>query len=801
MHIKEQRGQGLFGSSTLYFYLHNTLCVGWMFLMENSEPQGLHISLCNMDTFLNPEMLFLGESSKRNDEKMGGSWGEGGKTEANRLCAVGGDHSVIYHSGHHKWKFFHQKDKYFTVEFEQCHHLPYTVMHIDAPPTAFAKSDFLFLHTHVDRIVVPKHTMQLILSPQHVGCVFTHGILVCRDRKAFPSFGINWTGNISKEMGIGRDRFNIDRRFMATHVILSIIEMEQLGILRTSKHGKKLLGKLLLEFKQRRGEVQSVIQYANFSVHKHATPWNWELFGTVMLKALEAHEGNSCILPFDRDSAPDLEEEAEMFGLTGVALSAHFVSLLQQSPHCAQIEKLRQQYFSDYMRLPEGRPLLEEDEAEKHSYLEHSARFGVSSIHWWNQKDKAGYLAQHLLNFVSSVLYPIQVPSLRQIKFKDFSNIQSNTQPIVFLVDPKDNCEYFLVDWQSFYPDRVHAELLRDEDFHCSGKNCGCVFLKFWDNVMKILEVRKGVPSKSLQTLNRRMINLLFGSVNQLEVTPSNQIQPAKRTQRGVTTEDSGPMDGEETDFTTTGRRRRHHHMSNHPLNQHITFSVQRVLHTTIHRDEPELPINDTGGILNDWTCEAPERTAIQLVGASIRGVPVHIDVRHHSLFEEAQTFLTNNSQIVELAALIVEVLARLFDLHNTQSHQIFHLFYQKNTGVVAFNVYSQKEMYFNIAAFQEWLCVDGRPVEKSAHRSEEWHHLIAQRSLQQCLSFWMIVFCHELAHNQHHGHNRAHEELEESLCAFGMPILYRNVFLRLDELGVDGDVSLWGEALKSLLE
>jgi hypothetical protein len=112
----------------------------------------------------------------------------------------------------------------------------------------------------------------------------------------------------------------------------------------------------------------------------------------------------------------------------------------------------------------------------------------------------------------------------------------------------------------------------------------------------------------------------------------------------------------------------------------------------------------------------------------------------------ESEPFLLNHEDAVEKFSLVLKRLAGVYGV-DPRAIAIFH---DSRGGTIAFNANSA--LHFNIRFFHAL------------------HYLQNKNDSYDCYSYWMVVFAHELAHNQASGHNKEHGFYTESYISMYLP-------------------------------
>ena len=118
--------------------------------------------------------------------------------------------------------------------------------------------------------------------------------------------------------------------------------------------------------------------------------------------------------------------------------------------------------------------------------------------------------------------------------------------------------------------------------------------------------------------------------------------------------------------------------------------------------------------------------------------------------FPESERFLESNLDVVESFAVVLERIARLFELR-LDAVAIFH---DPSGGTIAFN--AGKALHFNLR-FYYALHYDRHNIS---------------RGQSSCYSYWFVTTCHELAHHMASGHNKEHGFYTESYISTYLPKL-----------------------------
>jgi hypothetical protein len=730
-------------------------------------------------------MLKFGHTTKRYDEHAAGYFGEGVKVEINRLSACGA--AVTYRTGSHEWLFGYSPSNELWVKFYrlQTPNPFFQVEILHLPSQALPKEeDFLFLQPQHStlRLVPPSGTdgVSVLLLPHHVGKVYIHGIAVKLSNPDINHlFGIDYSGRRKPaDLGMGRDRVHVNNYQMAWHLHLTMASLNRVkgtcpyarfaarGIASTDavpyprEHTCDVC--MCTDFRYR---VLNLLMHEEKDSLVTETSKFGEESVEFALHAFDERFGPRAI-PMTKSEALEEKDNEKLLKVTFVPMPEKGVQFLRHSKNCPTLESIRAAHALDFLRLPE---MVFANDPRVPPYPDEVGP--VPACAWPLRRD-----AQFFEGF-REFLVQHSSPHIKeeQLRFKHFSSDASgNIMPIVPITPPKrEEPVWYLVDVRFYCDlDLVHETLKKeDEEFNCPGSSCGCTMDLILEDLLKAVRRKhKNIPPPWLDKINRRIRRAglskvgpwsspsLDAAVRLGKPTPSpSPVKPPEEAHgsRSFGSNAAGGSGSTSAGGSPSSRITRvgtgNAHLSSdtdtnfgaaHESMQRAQALANNLIKATAAASDPVASASivqaaraASQGIKS--VCEdVVEEKNLSPTDERICGLPLWVD---------SSTFKCTDRTGVQVFACLILVLGRrVFGVPDSK----MALFWE-DKETMAFN--RDGQLFFNLRYFEEWAGGGRNPM-------------------LTVLSFWYVMFAHELAHNVASNHDRQHEYAMETLIIQFLP-------------------------------
>eukprot|EP00899_Mesostigma_viride_P008023 jgi/Mesvir1/17221/Mv07635-RA.1 len=696
-----------------------------------------------------------------------GCFGEGMKVEINRL--VSHDVNVSIVTGARRWHFQHEAAEaegcqgkilhVYTYPADPCRH---TSMVLMGPRDQLAPVDpalFLFLQPMDSGAPMDpanrcsSQKLEVLLNKQHEGNVYVRGILV-QHLEGLKGLGLNFIGAHTEYASIsfGRDRNSCDVSRLIGWVPETVEECR-----RTSPaHHRLLVGRIYDALnEQERNSPTRVLGSNLVSRCKYRSdPEEMALCDALVEVFCTRHktqQGGGYIFPVDRAQNHDAtKHEARYLGCTPVPVSSDLFGCLQVSRNCPSLDKYWAHLEDEVDSVPNWQPASQEQVAIASRYL-------AVAYEWYSPYLKPG-----------------------QVIFKSFP--PGNTH-VAMLGKKRGSGERFYAVDITLLEDvaKTHEYILRTYNEPCSdvqsGGMCGgaCTMLRYADALLDVLVKSGGV----LRELERRQKTAMMRM--QTRDLPNVPVPAPAPPPQGPSPHDTaGTSQGEPVSSPPSGT-------------ETSTLGTENDAPTG-PRSPPETipePRRGTAGSFMEGVKSSIRRCLEgSLEGGAERQVPDSIRAAAQCGGLPAGICYTEGKTELDLVKLD-DYNGRVHFYHEGRdAHDARRLGCDdpvRRTSMRAL-AYVMEELAGNVFKTPMRLRVFWEDRERIAFNKGgdiffnvlyalQGNHLVVQESRgsssvminPSCFIFWFVTFCHELAHNTAHGHDKAHEAAEENLLVVHM--------------------------------
>mmetsp|Transcript_11159 Transcript_11159/g.20053 ORF Transcript_11159/g.20053 Transcript_11159/m.20053 type:complete len:702 (-) Transcript_11159:1500-3605(-) len=684
-------------------------------------------------------------------------FGEGMKVEVNRLVVAGMDVRVF--TGYSDWLFSHcpidGSGSGNTVLFMSprpcgappvwCPHTSF-VIHRRTPAMTdkwpIDTGNFLFLRPSDPANCFRGHTQEVLLSEEHVGRVYVHGIHV----QTFPTllgFGLNYVGSADTydTIGLGRDRNSVQLWALIRYLPQSVTECQ------ARSQGVRPLVRRLYEvvMEQPDSAVKDLSWYGGLAPERN--------LGDEFVKIFQEVHGATCF-PVSSSSSGS-SRDIEYLGYQPVQVPDLLLRIMRKSARCPTVDFLWAQLKEKIANLTEWTPQNEGDMAIACKYK--------SLVDEWFSPHLQGH----------------------QILYKNFP--PGNPHHVVVPFVDASGDRFYAVDVSLLHTAKVH-EWLAGQGKRCMdpqlGDQCGgmCQLFRFRQALLNAVGdagIRNQLEEQEhlahLRRSTRELPNVSTPSPS--PKTPNTvwakgpQCPDSKPPSSGPGPSpgpSSGPRSGIPSPRAT----------GSPAVGRQLDFDGEQ---------EPGLDEDDGRRARTDFSLEATRANAQgdhSLLAACVRSggggaqpeaqtqrqprsrflkecwqeaesaMHLHLDRLAVVTFPGGKcsipTYRTHTGataglspeSIDGLASLIAGLLHGVFRWGREQIQATACVWWEEDSKI-AFN--RQGTLFFNAMYFQAYQ--HGQPANRNAAHS-----------------YWFVVLCHELAHNVAKGHDKQHEWVEESL-------------------------------------
>ncbi|KAL0219426.1 hypothetical protein P9112_005079 [Eukaryota sp. TZLM1-RC] len=760
--------------------------IGWVIQTSgNPYPQ---IFFFNNNTVLSPDILRFGHTDKKNEPYLAGHFGDGLKAEINRL--LNSEAVVKVSTGPSTWTF-----RYDEKQSLYCDIKTYITSSSPAEGTLFHVSNirdksihldpsrYLFLQSNEDigahvHILDQGRMFRILLEKRFWQKIFFHGIYVTDFTSGLFEFGLDYSGVLSRSLGIG-----VERSYVNNNTLLEKF-LEACGSLQT-KQNLQFPIELLNELRRR--IFKSLESMSYFPFFRRLS--NKRLLGEFLYEGFllnrcvdepAKHEAmklktpsdgfpRTKYIPMSRSEIEECKSELNLFGCGCTEIrDQQLLDLLRLSSKCPVLDTIRLQFAQDFMSLPEILPGDSNDLPYPNEIIQR-----VQTGRFPTPEDDL--LARQLRNLMVQLIEDDKVLPFWSIRFKQFLHGMT-PKPITPL--KLSNLVYYVVDLNQFSQENSHRiSKKNDPSFECRNQNCSCIHLFFLEEILRAVDsvfpsiTRKELVNKKLQRLLLSQISTLPTQKNipdhipdSFEVpehspTPiqssSNSVQNPVQKPLSAVNEPSLPNP---SSGSSKGPPRAPSNDSDDgPYLENVVEQASNCVEATgksstadseVHRIFHEARVAQQVASV-EFTEEKDEMNLVKNDQCCLllKQLGMNVTVYCNPRFADVFTSNRMTRVMMDLACVVSVMWGCFYNDSNTKCN----IFYDESR-TIAFNRAGQ--LFFNVF----------------------FHSKIVDLNLDHVLSHWFVVFCHELAHNKISNHGKEFGAVVEHITMTFLPVYTQKI-------------------------
>jgi hypothetical protein len=792
----------------VYILSHPSLpqILGWLTNVFSPDRRKVQVTMTNCDTSIDVTCLRFGNTSKADQPLLAGTFGEGLKGTINRLRRSGAQ--VFYLTGNCRWRFEYSSSKELVAVVEQLR-VPVRHLYVSVQGIPWESrvdpSYFLFIQPPSAPEEILQHPqmidagttkrVRILLSEHRQGEIYLHGIRIpVAESTFFSKIGIDFHGSIVAQMRVSQDRDIVDGVYFGIAVAVTLVDMFD-----THRDWPVYQRACALVYESLESDFISRELASHLRCLRKTTKEAGYTFARLMLFMFSMKHGSSTMLaiPVEGRSSDAEKQEATLLQCNLVSVPKNLFHILSEPGDCPTLKRRRQEFAHVYLQLDEF--ILAEDGAFALPYDFGGALPQISVTIWPAEQ---AFLPKQLRSIIGGFFGPY-VHEM-QVRFKNFQSRGAGMNPraIVPMQDASGRW-FYLIDCWKYDINRVHAMMKTDDEtFECSGQNCGCLHTQLFYDFLKELAAANpeefGAGSKSHVLLQKRVQRRLFGLLNPLSMPSSSEAphisaSSSRSSASGTASHDhpadvpssvrtpggqgarapsstprthgqpesaagnsSKPSETKSVPFETSDLVKRHltqcvrmsqiSGYSQLPSKKEFTMPDE-----SYEQEQEEQKRGCAFDVLNrnELSCQFHRVENAQLslgfwetATGSIQAV--HLDQR-------SVTFdASKRSEAAKFCACLRFLWKYVYDGSQNEAGFCVLNVYSDNSGLIAFN--SESWLFFNVDHFSRQL-------------AQDWSRF-------ECLSYWVVVMAHELAHNVAAGHGKNHESAMEKLLFVAIPRL-----------------------------
>jgi hypothetical protein len=705
--------------------------------------------MCNFGTVLSKGVMVLGKSTKRLSNESAGYYGEGVKVSINRLSAS--NIHVSYHTGHNLWHFSYDSNDVLHLYSKQHNPTPHTTVLIEQTHSSsplmpcINAEDYLFLYRAVQpnlaKFSLRSKELEIICYPtllnriyiKDISCYSSDALSVkiqVEGKETKAGVALNYVGPPDRysTLGLGRDRNMVDvdafirliPNLFAQDSGLSFQEKKELAnhlyVMLANDQNTETFGQKLYIGTFGIGD-QIIKQLANF------------LYWALNCKLPQPLSENNLfrIFPYEKYDK-EVAKQAAYLGAYLQEVPRYLCKMLCKSAY--------------YMSIKEHWDRCKLDAIQQPDFDTDQLRGFISSL-----KNAINRCFEIPLDAIWFKAFPINNTTPNQTIAIDFdlndeklASVLARQNRIQNLREKRIN-KVIIIDGNLLDRDTVH--LLKSKEFaECTfvdNTTCDCVQVHVIQSIKKLLCNGSSAMEKRFE---ENMISKYFETFgNELPKSPEKPRarvpQPApygSTTPSGVMYDLTGdddndnPVAGSYEQVPTSAKPKGPEPKPSDykRIEADILEAVTQASRHTCSVSDKKNSMKKIKKLVNEEN-ETPKTNLVKI--GKVHVDPIyqrHVNIKTAEFFEKK----------------IIHPLASIFNYNIDK----VHLFWE-DKSTIAFNRGGQ--LFYNIRYFEEVHYVE---IQKNS------------AAVASALTWWYVVFAHEVAHNVAEGHDKQHESVEEVL-------------------------------------